>query len=60
MPVFNDYNADRLNLNGNNWNDNNNGFAFGIALATKTMKIYDNLYLEIYSFDNILFAWKKV
>ena len=56
-------NDDRLNVNGNNWNDNNNGYAFGMALAiTKTslfMKTYNKLYPQIYSFSNLILAWKK-
>jgi RNA-directed DNA polymerase len=53
--------GERLNVNGNNWNDNNNGYAFGMALASKTlnMKTYKNLYEKIYSLDNLFLAYKK-
>ena len=63
VSALNDnYNGDRLNVNGNNWNDNNdNGHAFGIALAPKThtMKTYNNLYEKIISFDNLYSAYLR-
>ncbi|MEK6848011.1 MAG: hypothetical protein AABX65_00065, partial [Nanoarchaeota archaeon] len=57
------FDDNRLNVNGNNWNDNNNGYAFGMALATTkiliTMKTYNNLYKEIYDINNLLLAFRK-
>jgi len=35
VPVFGDCGADRLNLNGNNWNGSNSGFAFGVKKSAK-------------------------
>ncbi len=51
----------RLNVNGNNHGNNRDGFAFGIALASKTifMKTYNNLYQEIISEKNLYLAYKK-
>jgi len=40
-------NDDRLRFNGNNWNDNNDSHAFGIALATKTLRWLKHIMLFI-------------
>jgi len=57
-----DFDHDRLNVNGDNWNDNN-GYAFGIALILQgllmEMKPKKDIYHEIYSLNNLIFAWKK-
>jgi len=54
-------NDDRLNLDGNNWNDNRNNYAFGMALAAKTiiMRSYNEIYKKIISFENLILAWRK-
>ena len=58
--------SNRLNVNGNNWNGNNwNGnnkdYAFGMALAPKTieMKTYKKLYQNLCSYENLLSAYLK-
>ncbi|MEN9626234.1 MAG: hypothetical protein RL557_562 [archaeon] len=61
MSALNDYDGNRLNLNGNNFDDNSNDHAFGIALVPKTfiMKTYTNLYPQIYDLKNLICAAKK-
>jgi len=55
------YNANRLDVNGNNFDNNRNGFAFGIALLLRpiVMKTFNNLYPKLYSLSNLILAWKK-
>ena len=56
------FDNNRLNVNGNNWNDNNNGYAFGMTRAPKAlthMKSYRRLYENVISFENLILAWKK-
>ncbi|MDP1696088.1 MAG: reverse transcriptase/maturase family protein [archaeon] len=56
------YNGNRLNVNGNNFDDNNNnGYAFGMALGLRQfyMKTNNNLYEEICSINNLILAWRK-
>jgi len=58
--LYSDWNLDnRLNVNGNNHGNNRDGHAFGIALESKTMKTYENLYPEITSKENLHLAYKK-
>jgi len=56
-----DFDDNRLNVNGNNWNDNDGGHAFGIVRFQDfiLMKTYKNLYDEIISVKNLVSAWKK-
>ena len=54
------WNRNRLNFNGNNFDDNRNGYAAGIALSKIfIMKTHKYIYPRIYSFSNLLLAYKK-
>ena len=54
------YNGNRLNVNGNNDDLNRNDYAFGMALAHKTLLMQqEKIYQKIYSLDNLFLAYQK-